>query len=282
MVVSEFAKNPVILPYETRNTFHARIVSFESATHLCNRRFDPVDTDHFDIAKPQDLNSQPYALFKANYMEVFEHPPSPHEQGNEALFVNGPGSTMDSFDFDNNFAIGVPKILDNQGHLGRPGIHNNMVDNTALASAQEAKCRSRQLSQSVNPSSVQLPTDDKAAPRNGATKMKIEGNTFLYPPENSAPFHVLSGSLVSNYDGTVNSYFDIQMDDKVECDYLIVAISGAGLINFWVLNGQSVVGVDQVPIAGFNKKITNPRGVLTVGVRHENAAFRDDVKTWWK
>jgi hypothetical protein len=216
-------------------------------------------------------------------MEVFQHPPIQNEQDSGALVVNRTGGTIDSFDFDHNVAIGVPKIIDNQGHLGPARIHDNMIDNTALAIPQETKCQSRPQTQAASPDSEQLPTDNKVTPRSNPTSVKMEYNVFLEPPKDTAPLHVSSGPVGRNYDGTFNSYFDVQMDKNVECDYLIVAIGAPGLINFWVVQDRSLVGIDQVPIAGFIiKRITNPRGALTFVVRHKDAVVRLDVKTWWK
>ena len=274
---SELQKIPSYCAYETQNTFNTRVVSYESATHLCNRRFDPVDADHFGIAKPQDVNSQPYTLFKANYKEVFERLPTQNEQSSEALVFNRPGGTIDLFVFDHNVAIGVPEIIDNQGHIGQASIHDNMIDN-----AVDTRCRSRPRTQGANPGAGQLPTDNEAVPHSNAARIKMEYSVFLQTRENNAPFYVFNRLVVRNYDGTYDLYFDVQMDNDVECEYLIVAMRAPGLINFWVVKDQNLVGIDQVPIAGFTiKRITNPRGAFTFGVRHKDAAVHLDVKTWW-
>jgi len=60
---------PSYCAYETRNTLTVRIVEQESATNLCNRRLDPIDTNHIDIVKPKSVRDKPYLTFRSAYIE---------------------------------------------------------------------------------------------------------------------------------------------------------------------------------------------------------------------
>lgn len=53
--------------YEKRPTFGLSIVTFQSASALCNRPLDPIDLDHIDIVKPQNTDAHSYLAFKAAY-----------------------------------------------------------------------------------------------------------------------------------------------------------------------------------------------------------------------
>jgi pimeloyl-ACP methyl ester carboxylesterase len=57
--------------YETKTTFGIRIVEQQSATNLCNKRVDPIDTNHIDIVKPADDQDTPYLAFKAAFREIY-------------------------------------------------------------------------------------------------------------------------------------------------------------------------------------------------------------------
>jgi hypothetical protein len=105
-------------------------------------------------------------------------------------------------------------------------------------------------------------------------------NSYLGAGQNSAPFHISYGPVGRNDDGTFTSYYTLQMDGGVECDYLTIAMSGQGLINFWIVKDRDL---DQVPIAGFRiEKIANPSGSFALGVRHKEAQVLLDVKTSWR
>jgi hypothetical protein len=43
---------PSYCAYEEQPTYGVKIVSFESATALCNAASNPIDTNHIDIVKP--------------------------------------------------------------------------------------------------------------------------------------------------------------------------------------------------------------------------------------
>jgi hypothetical protein len=53
--------------YEKRSTYGLSIVTFQSASALCNRPLDPIDTNHIDIVKPSNSDAYSYLAFKAAY-----------------------------------------------------------------------------------------------------------------------------------------------------------------------------------------------------------------------
>jgi len=55
--------------YEMKDTLGLKIVEQQSATHLCNRRVDPIDKNHFDIVKPADIHDESYRAFKSAYFD---------------------------------------------------------------------------------------------------------------------------------------------------------------------------------------------------------------------
>jgi pimeloyl-ACP methyl ester carboxylesterase len=61
--------------YETLPIHGVQIVQRESATNLCNTRFDPIRRDHIAIVKPADNTSdESYVAFREAYRETFTHP----------------------------------------------------------------------------------------------------------------------------------------------------------------------------------------------------------------
>jgi hypothetical protein len=63
--------------YEKRPTYGFEIVEMGSASTLCDRGLDPIDTNHIDIVKPADQNSKPYISFKAAYLDEMKNSPPP-------------------------------------------------------------------------------------------------------------------------------------------------------------------------------------------------------------
>jgi pimeloyl-ACP methyl ester carboxylesterase len=60
--------------YETLPIHGVQIVQRESATNLCNTRYDPIRRDHIAIVKPADNTSdESYVAFRGAYRETFEH-----------------------------------------------------------------------------------------------------------------------------------------------------------------------------------------------------------------
>jgi pimeloyl-ACP methyl ester carboxylesterase len=60
--------------YETLPIHGVQIVQRESATNLCNTRYDPIRRDHIAIVKPSDNTSdESYVAFRGAYRETFEH-----------------------------------------------------------------------------------------------------------------------------------------------------------------------------------------------------------------
>jgi len=55
--------------YELRPIHGQIIVDEASATHLCNKRLDPIDADHRAIVKPKDRNSDSYRAFEAAFVD---------------------------------------------------------------------------------------------------------------------------------------------------------------------------------------------------------------------
>ena len=51
--------------YETLDTYGIRVVRESSASNLCNRPLDPIDSNHLDIVKPRDSKDAPYIAFPA-------------------------------------------------------------------------------------------------------------------------------------------------------------------------------------------------------------------------
>lgn len=68
--------------YELLPTFGMQIVQRESATNLCNTRYDPLRRDHLAIVKPADDRDDSYIAFREAYRETFPNatvltPPTP-------------------------------------------------------------------------------------------------------------------------------------------------------------------------------------------------------------
>jgi hypothetical protein len=57
--------------YEKLPTAKIMIVQRESATQLCTERFQPIDTDHIDIVKPQGRDDSSYLFLRAAYRDNF-------------------------------------------------------------------------------------------------------------------------------------------------------------------------------------------------------------------
>lgn len=66
----QMTKIPSYGAYEMKDTFGIRIVEQQSATHLCNRRVDPIDKNHIDIVKPADIHDVSYRAFKSAYLDA--------------------------------------------------------------------------------------------------------------------------------------------------------------------------------------------------------------------
>src|SRR5262245_19655903 len=60
-------KIPTYCAYERRPTYTQTIVTFQSASSLCTKRVDPIDTNHIDIVKPANEDAVSYLAFKAAY-----------------------------------------------------------------------------------------------------------------------------------------------------------------------------------------------------------------------
>ena len=56
--------------YETQDTYGIKVVGESSATNLCNRPLDPIDTNHLDIVKPRDIKDAPYISFRNAVQDV--------------------------------------------------------------------------------------------------------------------------------------------------------------------------------------------------------------------
>lgn len=58
--------------YETRPTQGIQIVDRPSATNLCNQRVDPLDKDHFEIAKPSNKKAVQYIAFSGAVRQTYQ------------------------------------------------------------------------------------------------------------------------------------------------------------------------------------------------------------------
>lgn len=281
---------PSYCAYETQDTlFYGRVVGMESATHLCTRQISAIDANHFDIAKPKDANSQPYTTFKANYLEAFEQHKPQTQQSGEALIINRSGGTINSLIADHNFVVGAPVILDNSGHI-RP---SRIQDNWVVPGPPETKCRGQRGEFGGQPPSMETEeATGRGTPSHlGNTVMSyntIIGVSDLFGSSIDSggpapPFRITSRQEVRNYDGTIITTFFAQVDKEAKCDYFVIALKGEGLITFWVTDGHRIIGVDQVPLAGFEiKKIVNPSGKFTVSIRQKAVLPRLEEKVWWR
>jgi hypothetical protein len=62
---------PSYCAYEKQPTYGiALVVRIESASALCTKALDPIDTDHINIVKPSGVGSFSYMAFKAAYADV--------------------------------------------------------------------------------------------------------------------------------------------------------------------------------------------------------------------
>ncbi len=59
---------PSYCAYEKRNTYGLAVVTIQSASALCTKGLDPIDTNHIDIVKPLDQGSASYLAFKSAYL----------------------------------------------------------------------------------------------------------------------------------------------------------------------------------------------------------------------
>jgi pimeloyl-ACP methyl ester carboxylesterase len=298
------ARIPSYCAYETRDTlFYGRVVSMESATHLCTRHISAVDANHFEIAKPKDSNSPPYTTFKESYLEAFERSKPQAEQTAEALIINRNGGTIDSLIVDHNVVVGAPVILDNAGHIGPSRVEDNWVGprppktkcrgqrgelsgQPALAATEEAPDHKSpsHLGNVVISFSTFIGVSDLFGSSTDSGGSRIIDNSYFRERHDAVPpFRISSQQVIRNYDGTVIRMLSAQVDKEAKCDYFIIALRGDSLINFWVTDGHRVIGVDQVPLAGFEiTKIVNPSGEFTVLMRQKAAPTGVDMKVWWK
>jgi pimeloyl-ACP methyl ester carboxylesterase len=299
------SKIPSYCAYETRDTYKLRVVSYESATHLCNRPFKPVDADHFGIAKPQGFNLPPYITFKDSYRDVFEHQAVESEQSSNAMVLNRAGATIGSFDFSHNFVAGSSEtVLDNRGRVGPAHIVGNWIDATAALPSTETKCRPHPHPHVADVSPQQMEAQNDAVPQINSPHIVMEGNTFInvnkgilgissgnevanndehYSLEDSFPFTISKGRVIPNYDGTIISSFNLTMDREAECAYLIVAVSGRDILGFRIIQDQRLVGIELVPMGGFRiNKVVNPSGSLTLLIRHKPTPAPFRVNASWK
>jgi pimeloyl-ACP methyl ester carboxylesterase len=60
---------PSYCAYEKRATFGINVVTFESGSALCNKALDPIDADHFSIAKPADQDADVYVAFRNAFQQ---------------------------------------------------------------------------------------------------------------------------------------------------------------------------------------------------------------------
>jgi pimeloyl-ACP methyl ester carboxylesterase len=58
---------PSYCAYEKRPTNGVSVVTMDSASALCTRSLDPIDTNHFDIVKPESQTSMSYLALKAAF-----------------------------------------------------------------------------------------------------------------------------------------------------------------------------------------------------------------------
>ena len=65
---------PSFCAYETQPTYGFSIVTFASASKLCNRRLDPINANHISIAKPDGVRDPIYLAFKSAVMQTPEPP----------------------------------------------------------------------------------------------------------------------------------------------------------------------------------------------------------------
>jgi len=65
---------PSYCAYEKQPTLGQLVVEQQSATNLCNQRLDPIDANHIEIVKPEDVRSVSYIAFRTAFNEVINHP----------------------------------------------------------------------------------------------------------------------------------------------------------------------------------------------------------------
>ncbi len=85
---------PSYCAYEKQPTLGQLVVEQQSATNLCNQRLDPIDANHVEIVKPEDVSSVSYIAFRAAFNEVVSHPTSkarPKHQQQVARSEGGSG-----------------------------------------------------------------------------------------------------------------------------------------------------------------------------------------------
>ena len=87
MAVRAF-KNPVILRLQKRTTYGFPVVTMQSATALCTKALDPIDSDHIEIVKPADLHAESYLAFKVAYIHEMKQIPESRTRADLQSFIS--------------------------------------------------------------------------------------------------------------------------------------------------------------------------------------------------
>jgi pimeloyl-ACP methyl ester carboxylesterase len=272
---------PSYCAYEEYDTYGFKVVSYESATALCNSATNSVEADHIGIVKPLDTTSQSYAIFKANFKDAFDHALSKQINAN-SLIVNNAGSQIGFVRFNNNLVIGSPAtVLDNAGAIGEVSIGSNYFYNIRQSGTPAIINNSGQIGQaSVLDNHIHL--EDRIPIEWSHNGPEIDGQlAAVSRSDMTIPVDLLNNHGVLSRYGTFVS--GISFDEKVptSLEYITVAIRGSNLLGFQVI-GKQDRAILQVPIAGYRiVKFVRPTVLFTLVIYHSQAVcYCEGMLSW--
>jgi pimeloyl-ACP methyl ester carboxylesterase len=275
---------PAYCAYETQKTFGVQAVTRESATHLCTRHFDAIDANHFNVVKPNDMSSQPYSIFKANFLEAFRQSSTEHEINNgPAIIRNRQGGSIGDITVANNAIVGT-QILENAEAAGKTVVSGNNIVTNRTADDNKSSTASERPTISLfggSAGSVIMANnairgfDSIVDPRGGAIGSVLVRNSFIESNEHRElrPFHVvIDDKIYRNMDGGFFCWFLVQMDVEAKLDYMSLAIKGDAVTGFRIMSDERMKAINQIPIAGYLiTKVMNPKDKFGVAVYHSKA-----------
>lgn len=244
---------PSYCAYEEQDTFGVRVVTFESATALCDDKpAVPIEANHLDIVKPADVNSLAYATFKANYKDALASRPEVHDS--PALVINREGGSMGSLSVSGNVVTGGGiELFDNSGKvLGAVTVRDNYVYGTSSEPPKMVENAGQIGETVVSNNRVAMPTTKSGQPnldRQGQIGSISNAGTW------EIPFHVMNNvNAVRNTDGTFTSVLSIQpgpLAEKVRFNFITIALRGTNLIGFSIVSARRIPATNQVQVDGY-------------------------------
>jgi pimeloyl-ACP methyl ester carboxylesterase len=111
---------PSYCAYEKQSTYGFLIVTQGSASALCTKPLDPIDTNHIDIVKPRSTRDTPYLSFKNAFRETMKDKRSdvillPPSAVDFRTWLSPEYSTKERFRANSNIVVPITLINTNTG-----------------------------------------------------------------------------------------------------------------------------------------------------------------------